>query len=397
MARDCGPTKVLTRRRGVRGEREHLRELRVSACQIWLFEMSVNERFHKLKIAEVRRETPDAVSIRFEIPAALKDAFAFKAGQHLTLRTEMDGEDLRRNYSVCVAPHENEIRIAVKQMPGGRFSSWANEALKTGAEMEVLPPLGRFVLPEGARAPYYVALAGGSGITPVLSILKAVLKQDPESRFTLLYGNRDSASIMFLEELAGLKNRYLGRLEVYHFLENEAEEVELFNGRLDIAKCAEVFSSLVDANAADAFFICGPGPMMDAVEEALRAKGIAPEKIFIERFTTGSVSAEQLARDEVLQKKAAGLQFTVTLDGRRSKVSFNAEKGNILESVQAAGLPAPYACKGGVCSTCRARVISGRVEMKKNYGLTDAEVAQGYVLTCQSVPTSDDVALTYDG
>jgi ring-1,2-phenylacetyl-CoA epoxidase subunit PaaE len=359
--------------------------------------MSINAGFHKLKIAEVRRETADAISILFDVPLELQSAFAFRAGQHLTLRTEMNGEDVRRNYSVCVAPHENEIRIAVKQMPGGRFSSWANEVLKEGVEIEVLPPLGRFVLPADIHAPYYVALAGGSGITPVMSILKTILKEDPKSRFTLLYGNRDSASIMFLEELAGLKNRYLDRLEVYHFLENEAEEVELFNGRLDTAKCAEVFSSLVDVTAADAFFICGPGPMMDAAEEALKVKGVAQDKVFIERFTTGRVSAEQLARDEVLQKKAAGLQFTVTLDGRRSKVSFNAEKGNILESVQAAGLHAPYACKGGVCSTCRARVVSGRVEMKKNYGLTDAEVAQGYVLTCQSVPTSDDVALTYDG
>jgi len=360
--------------------------------------MSINAGFHKLKIAEVRRETPDAVSIRFEIPDALKDLFAFKAGQHLTLRTEMNGEDVRRNYSVCAAPHEREIRIAVKQMPGGRFSGWANSALAAGHTIEVLPPLGRFVLPEkNGNASYYVALAGGSGITPVLSIIKAGLQQDPSARFTLLYGNRDSASIMFLEELAGLKNRYLDRLEVYHFLENEAEEVELFNGRLDRAKCDEVFSGLVDTAAVDAFFICGPGPMMDAAEEALEAKGVAPEKIFIERFTTGRVSAEQLARDEVLQQKAQGTQMTVTLDGRRAKVAFDAAKGNILESVQAAGLSAPYACKGGVCSTCRARVISGKVTMKKNYGLTDQEVARGYVLTCQSVPESDAVELTYDG
>ncbi len=360
--------------------------------------MSINAGFHKLKIAEVRRETPDAVSIRFELPETLKEAFAFRAGQHLTLRTEMNGEDVRRNYSVCVAPHENEIRIAVKQMPGGRFSTWVNNALAAGQTIEVLPPLGRFVLPDPVgTAPYYVALAGGSGITPVLSIIKAGLKQDRSARFTLLYGNRDSLSIMFLEELAGLKNRYLDRFEVYHFLENEAEEIELFNGRLDRAKCEEVFSTLVDASAADAFFVCGPGPMMDAAEEALEAKGISPDKIFIERFTTGRVSAEQLARDEVLQKKAQGTQMIVTLDGRRTKVTFDAEKGNILESVQAAGLPAPYACKGGVCTTCRARVLSGHVTMKKNYGLTDQEVAQGHVLTCQSVPTSDAIELTYDG
>jgi ring-1,2-phenylacetyl-CoA epoxidase subunit PaaE len=359
--------------------------------------MSVNAQFHRLKVADVRRETADSVSIRFEIPPALKDVFAFKAGQHLTLRTEMNGEDLRRNYSVCAAPHENEIRIAVKQMPGGRFSSWANANLKVGAEVEVLPPLGRFVVPAtDSGEPNYVALAGGSGITPVLSILKTVLKENPRARFTLLYGNRDSASIMFLEELAGLKNRYLERLEIYHFLENEAEEVELFNGRLDRAKCDEVFSSLIDVKAANAFFICGPGPMMDAAEQSLVAHDVPPERIFIERFTTGKVSAEQLARDEALQQKAQGTQITVTLDGRRSRISFNAEKGNILESVQAAGLPAPYACKGGVCSTCRAKVLSGTVTMKKNYGLSDEEVGQGYVLTCQSVPTSDDVVLSYD-
>ncbi|HVU22090.1 MAG TPA: 2Fe-2S iron-sulfur cluster-binding protein, partial [Rhizomicrobium sp.] len=242
----------------------------------------------------------------------------------------------------------------------------------------------------------YVALAGGSGITPVLSILKTVLAENSRAHVTLLYGNRDSVSIMFLEELAGLKNRYLDRLEVYHFLENEAEEIELFNGRLDAEKCAEVFSSLVDPTKADAFFICGPGPMMDAAEQALLARGVEPARILIERFTTGTVSAEQLARNEALQQKAQGTQVTVTLDGRRSKIRFDAEKGNILESVQAAGLPAPYACKGGVCSTCRAKVISGTVAMKKNYGLTAEEVAQGYILTCQAVPTSGDVAVSYD-
>ena len=359
--------------------------------------MSINAGFHPLKIAEVRRETPDAVSIRFEVPDELKGAFAFKAGQHLTLRTDLNGEDLRRNYSVCAAPHENEIRIAVKQMPAGRFSSWANSVLQVGQAVDVLPPMGRFVLPQTDEpSPCYVALAGGSGITPVLSILKTILRENPRSRFTLLYGNRDSASIMFLEELAGLKNRYLGRLEVYHFLENEAEEIELFNGRLDRAKCEDLFSSLVDVGAADAFFICGPGPMMDAAEEALKARGVSPDKVFVERFTTGAISAEQLARDEVLQKKAAGTEIIVTLDGRRAKIPFSAEKGNILECVQAAGLPAPYACKGGVCTTCRAKILSGTVTMKKNYGLTDAEVAQGYVLTCQSVPTSQSVVLSYD-
>jgi len=359
--------------------------------------MSLNKGFHALKIAEVRRETADAVSVRFEVPPELREIFTFSAGQHLTLRTEIGGEDVRRNYSVCVSPSENEIRIAIKQMPSGRFSGWANTALREGQFVDVLPPMGRFVLPaSGGPSRNYIALAGGSGITPVISILKTTLQTLPQSRFTLLYGNRDTASIMFLEELAGLKNRYLERLEIYHFLENEAEEIELFNGRLDRAKCDEVFATLVDPGVADAFFICGPGPMMDAAESALLERGVAPERIYIERFTTSAPSAEQLARNEALQQKAAGTDLTVTLDGRRSRIRFDADKGNILESVQAAGLPAPYACKSGVCTTCRAKILSGTVEMKKNYGLSEAEIAQGYVLTCQAVPTSGEVALSYD-
>jgi ring-1,2-phenylacetyl-CoA epoxidase subunit PaaE len=359
--------------------------------------MSLNRGFHALTIAEVRRETPEAVSIRFEIPDNLKETFKFQAGQHLTLRADLGGEDVRRNYSVCMAPSENEIRIAVKRMPAGRFSVWANTELREGRTIEVLPPMGRFVIPEGdTPSPSYVALAGGSGITPVISILKTVLETKPASRFTLLYGNRDSASTMFLEELAALKNRYLARLEVYHFLEFEAEEIELFNGRLDRAKCDEVLSKLVDVNSIDAFFICGPGPMMDAAEAALLARGVPADRIFIERFTTSAPTAEQLARDEALQQKAAGTGLVVTLDGRRLRIPFDAEKGNILESVQAAGLPAPYACKGGVCTTCRAKILSGTVAMKKNYGLSDAEIAQGYVLTCQAVPTSSEVTLSYD-
>ena len=358
--------------------------------------MSLNRQFHPLKIAEVRRETADAISVRFEIPEALRAVFAFEAGQHLTLRMLLDGEDVRRNYSVCVSPSENEIRIAIKQMPAGRFSAWANTNLRVGQSIEVLPPLGGFVIPkQSGEAPYYVGLAGGSGITPVISILKTVLETKPQSRFTLLYGNRDSQSIMFLEELAALKNRYLERFEVYHFLEFETEEIALFNGRLDRAKCEEIFSHLVDGSAADAIFICGPGPMMDAAEAALRARGVGGQ-IFIERFTTSAPSAEQLARAEELQQKAQGRALIVTLDGRSKRIHFDAEKGNILESVQASGLPAPYACKSGVCTTCRAKILSGSVAMKQNYGLSEAETAAGYVLTCQAVPTSDEVALSYD-
>ncbi len=354
-------------------------------------------QFHNLRIAEVRRETSDSVSLRFDLPEDLKAQFAFTAGQHLTLRRELEGEDLRRNYSVCVSPSDGELRIAIKQIAGGVFSNWANAELKAGDVIEVMAPHGSFTWkfdPKAERR--YAAFAGGSGITPILSLLKTALATEPKSRFALFYGNRSTATVMFLEELASLKNRFLDRLEVYHFLEEEAEEIELFNGRLDAAKADEVLSSLVRAEDVDAFFICGPGPMMDAVESALTGRGVAKDRILIERFTVGRPSAAEVARAEVLQQKAAGLQMTVTLEGRRVKVAFDPTKGAILDNARAAGLPAPFACKAGVCATCRAKVLEGTVEMKTNYGLTEEELAQGYVLTCQAAPTSEGVVLSYD-
>lgn len=353
--------------------------------------------FHPLTVTEVRRETDDAVSICFDVPESLRPLFQFRAGQHLTLRTELEGEDVRRNYSVCVAPHEGEVRVAIKRIGGGRFSTWANEALAPGATLDVMPPHGSFTWtfePEARRR--YVGIAGGSGITPVLSLLKTALSVEPHSSFTLLYGNRNSSSIMFLETLAALKDRFLDRLEVYHFLEEEEEEIDLFNGRLDRAKCDEVLATLVDPAEVDAFFVCGPGPMMDAAEAALRERGVDPSRILIERFTTDAPSAAQAAAQAALAQQAAGLHFAAVLDGRRRRVTFDPQAGNILDSARAAGLPAPYACKAGVCATCRAKVVSGKVEMGTNYGLTADEVAQGYVLTCQTVPLSDDVVVDYD-
>ena len=353
--------------------------------------------FHKLRVAEVKCETPDAVSIRFEVPSQLQTTFVFRAGQHLTLRQDIGGEEVRRNYSLCAAPEEKLLKVAVKQMPGGAFSGWANTALKVGDIIEVMAPHGSFCWdfrPDASRA--YVAFAGGSGITPVLSLMKTALASEPRSRFTLFYGNRNSVSVMFLEELAGLKDRYLDRLQVFHFLEDEEEEIELFNGRLDRAKADDILARLVRTGDVDAFFICGPGPMMDAIEEALLAKGVVKPKILIERFTTGPLSAAQAAAARELEQKAAGLQMSVTLNGRRSKVTFDPEKHSILDNVRAAGLPAPFACKGGVCATCRAKVTSGKVEMKVNYGLSEEELADGFVLTCQATPVTEGVALTYD-
>ncbi len=353
--------------------------------------------FYSLKIANIRRETADSVSICFDVPKDLAERFVFRPGQHLTVRQQINGDDVRRNYSVCAAPHENELRIAVKQVAGGVFSTWANTALQTGAVVDVMSPHGSFTWKfEAGKKRRYVCFAGGSGITPVLSIIKAGLKEEPGSSFVLLYGNRSTATIMFLEELEGLKNSYLDRFEVYHFLEDEFEDVELFNGRLDRAKADDVLKTLVKPADVDAFFICGPGPMMSAVEDALHAAKVAKDKILIERFTTGALSTAQVEAAKALQKEAAGRKVQITLDGRRRQFTFDAEKGSILENARAAGAPAPFACKAGVCATCRAKVVSGKVKMNQNYGLTEDELAQGYVLTCQAVPMTDDVKLDYD-
>jgi ring-1,2-phenylacetyl-CoA epoxidase subunit PaaE len=360
--------------------------------------VSLNKDFHALRIAEVRRETPDSVSVIFDLPAELAETFAFQAGQHLTVRAEIGGEEVRRNYSVCAAPGEGELRIAIKQIAEGVFSGWANRELAAGATLEAMAPHGAFTWTfDPAASRRYVAFAGGSGITPVLSLLKTALREEPNSRFTLLYGNRSTAQIMFLEELAGLKNRYMDRLEVFHFLEDEEEDAELFNGRLDAAKVEDILAGLVRSEGIDAFFVCGPGPMMDAVETGLLARGVPRDRVLLERFITGPLSEAQAAAARRMAEAAHGRRLTVVLDGRRSKIDFDAARGSILESARAAGLPAPFACKGGVCATCRAKVIAGQVEMKANYALTDAEVAAGYVLTCQAAPVGDGVVVDYDG
>ena len=354
------------------------------------------EHFHRLKVAAVVPETEEANSISFEIPRELEEAFRFRAGQHLTLRAEIGGEEVRRNYSLCTAPFENDVMVTVKRIAGGIFSNWVGDHLKPGDVLDVMPPHGSFttVFDPGA-ARHYVAFAGGSGITPVMSLIRTALGEESRSRFTLFYGNRDSTSIIFLEALAGLKDRYMGRLEIFHFLDAEEGDIDLFNGMLDRERCEEAIEHLIDEpGEVAAWFICGPGPMMDAAEAALRERGVDHDRIHIERFTAGRPSATLAAQMQALQQQAAGLSLSVTLDGRTRKVEFT--EANILDSARAAGLPAPFACKAGVCATCRAKVTKGKVEMAARYGLTDEEVAAGYVLTCQSVPAGEGVAVDYD-
>jgi len=354
------------------------------------------EHFHALRVAEVVPETAEANSIRFDVPAELREKFAFKAGQHLTLRAELNGEEVRRNYSLCTAPDERDWMVTVKRVGGGLFSNWVGDNLKAGDTLDVMPPHGSFTTEFApSRKRHLVGIAGGSGITPVMSLIRTTLREEPVSRFTLLYGNRDSSSVIFLEALAALKDKYLDRFEIYHFLDAEDQDIALFNGMLDRVRCDEAILSLVpDAADVSDWFICGPGPMMDAAEGALLDRHIPRERIHIERFTAAR-PPEAVAREMAeLQTKAEGLTIAVTLDGRTRRVPFTA--GNILDSARASGLSAPFACKAGVCATCRAKVTGGKVEMAARYGLTDEEVADGYVLTCQSVPLGDGVAVDYD-
>jgi len=356
--------------------------------------MSVH--FHALKVAEVIPETAEANSIRFEVPEELRGAFAFRAGQHLTLRATINGEEVRRNYSLCTAPAETDWMVTVKRIGGGLFSNWVGDQLNAGDTLEVMVPHGSFTTGfDPANARHLVGIAGGSGITPVLSLMKTLLREEPRSRFTLFYGNRDSSSVIFLEALAALKDKNLGRLEIYHFLDQEEQDIDLFNGMLSRERLDGAIPALVpDAAEVDGWFICGPGPMMDAAEGALLDRNVPKERIHIERFTADRPAGSFSAAIEQLQTQAEGVSVAVTLDGRTRRVPFTA--GNILDSVRAAGLPAPFACKAGVCATCRAKVTTGKVEMAARYGLTDEEVAAGYVLTCQSVPLGDGVAVDYD-
>ena len=356
----------------------------------------MSAHFYPLRVAAIVPETAEANSIRFEIPDDLRDTFAFKAGQHLTLKADIGGEEVRRNYSLCTAPDERDWMVTVKRIGGGVFSNWIGDHLKAGDTVEVMPPHGSFTTELNASATrQVVGIAGGSGITPVMSLIRTILKSEPQSRFTLLYGNRDSSSIIFLEELAKLKNRYLDRLELYHFLDAEEGDIDLFNGMLDRARVDDAIEHLIGTpKEISDWFICGPGPMMDAAESALIDRGVGRERIHIERFTADRPKDSLVKEMADLQSKAAGLTVSVTLDGRTRKVEFS--EGNILDSARAAGLPAPFACKAGVCATCRAKVTSGKVEMAARYGLTDEEVADGYVLTCQSVPAGEGVAVDYD-
>lgn len=358
-------------------------------------------RFHALKVADLRRETDDAVSVAFAVPEELRETFAFAQGQFVTLRTELDGAEVRRSYSICSGLDDGELRVAIKHVEGGAFSTFANENLVPGAELEVLPPDGRFgtpLDPEAAR--HYVGFVAGSGITPVLSIIRTVLAREPKSRFTLVYGNRTVGSILFREALEDLKDRYPARLQILHVLSRERQEIELFNGRLDAAKVGRLLETLLPVGDIDEAFICGPLPMIEAVRDTLAGAGMPEKNIHFELFTDGrgnplGVEAMQHAQ-EPAPPSGAMHRVTLVLDGIRSEFEAPEEGPSLLDAALATRPELPFACKGGMCCTCRARLVSGEVRQDKTYGLEPEEIAQGFILTCQSHPVSGEIEIDYD-
>jgi ring-1,2-phenylacetyl-CoA epoxidase subunit PaaE len=354
-------------------------------------------QFHRLTIRDVRPETADAISVAFEVPPALRDAYRFRQGQFLTLREILDGEDVRRSYSVCVGvptyDGRGELRVAIKRVAGGRFSNWANDTLAPGRAIDVMTPDGRFTTElDAARARRYVGFAGGSGITPMLSLIETILSTEPKSAFTLVYGNRTVGSIMFLERLEELKNAYIDRLRLLHVLSDEPQEVDLLSGLLDEARCGELMRTVLAGETIDEAFVCGPAPMMDAAEAALRGAGVPQERIHVERFGTPAPSGAP----KPVAVDAPAAKVVIVVDGKERHLRVPYEGQAILDAGLAAGAALPYACKGGVCCTCRAKVLEGEVRMDKNYTLEPAEIAAGFVLTCQSHPVSERVVVSYD-
>jgi len=351
-------------------------------------------KFHALKVKSISHPTDESVAITFEVPDNLTEEFRFIQGQHLTLKKDIEGEDTRRSYSICSCPLNQVLTVAIKKLEGGKFSTYANEKLKVGDEIEVMPPHGHFYIPlDPLQENNYVAFASGSGITPIISIIETTLKTEPKSQFSLFYGNRQSGSIMFQEELEGLKNLFMGRFSLYHILSQEVQETELFNGRIDKEKVIAYSKIFFSSKDVDHYFICGPEEMMIDVRDQLISQEIDEKKIHLELFTSpvgklGSKSKEVL-------HKAAKAEITIILDGNQFNIPYDSNE-SILDVANKNGLDLPYACKGGVCSTCVACVEEGEVSMDVNYALEPDELEKGLVLTCQSHPKTEKVTLNFD-
>ena len=353
-------------------------------------------KFYSLTVAQVKQETRDAIAVRFTVPNALRETFHFTQGQHLTLRTDINGEDLRRSYSICSAVQDDELRIAIKRTPGGAFSTWANDTLKPGYAIDVMPPMGHFntpLSPDNRKA--YLGFAAGSGITPMLSIIKTTLATEPHSHFTLVFGNRSSANVIFREELTDLKDVYRERLNLVYVMSREQQDIELFNGRITREKCDQLFEHWIRVADHDAAFVCGPEGMMHEVSEALVAHGMPKSAIKVELFAA-SIPKHQHAAHARPVVGHQECEVTLIIDGNHRSFTMAKDKESLLDAGLKQGIDMRYSCKGGVCSTCRAKVLEGKVEMDVNFALEDYEIARGFVLTCQSFPVSDRVVIDFD-
>ena len=353
-------------------------------------------KFYPLTVSKVKHETRDAVAVTFDVPPELQDTFAFRQGQYLTLRTTIDGEDVRRSYSICSAVQDKQLRVAIKRCSGGLFSNWANESLQPGATLEVMPPSGNFNVPlDASSRRHYLAFAAGSGITPVLSIVKTTLLAEPDSRFTIVYGNRASSSVIFRDELTDLKDQYMGRLRLVYVMSREQQDIELFNGRITEDKCSQFLQHWIDITDIDMAFICGPEDMMHGVSRSLQAAGLPKEQIRIELFAASAPTRERTPRASAADAKHL-TDVTVIMDGSATSFTMDKDTESLLDAGLRAGIDMRYSCKGGVCSTCRCKVLDGQVEMDVNYALEDYEVARGFVLSCQSFPVTGKVVVDFD-
>lgn len=352
-------------------------------------------KFHSLRVSNMERPTEEAVAVSFEVPQALKEEFRFLQGQHLTLKKEIEGEDVRRSYSICSCPLDDELTVVIKRVEGGKFSNFANDHLKVGDELEILPPAGKFNTPlDAAQQKDYVAFAGGSGITPIISIVETTLRTEPSSKFQLFYANRRTSSIIFHERLEALKNKYMGRFSLYYILSEERIDPELYHGRIDVEKLTAFAKLFFQPDQVDHFFTCGPEPMMLTVRDTLQELGVPSSKIHLELFTSPLGKLCNETKSQAPAKKAKS-DLTIVLDGHSHEIAYDSNEF-ILDVAYQHGLDLPFACKGGVCSTCVCKVESGEVDMKVNYALEPDEVERGLVLSCQSVPVSDKVQLTFD-
>lgn len=359
-------------------------------------------QFHDLVVKDIRQETPDCVSIALEVPESIQSAFDYLPGQYLTFKTTIDGQEVRRSYSICSGKCDNELRVAVKRVvPEGKFSSWANNVLKVGDTLATMPPLGKFTPKASDKTNRnYLAFAAGSGITPIMSIMKEVLYNEPESTFTLIFGNYNRGSIIFKEELEALKNRFMNRLRLFHVFDRELQEAEVFNGMITVDKVRAFGGKLINFNTIDDIFICGPEPMIIALKDYFLNEMKKPEdSVYFELFSSPdqpkTVNKEWEAKQQQIDRTKLS-RVTVRLDGSAFDMDLPYGGENILDAALQHGGDLPYACKGGVCCTCKAKLVEGEVDMEVNYGLEPDEIANNFILTCQAHPRSERVVVDFD-